>query len=318
MNANVINFHISAIIPTRNRAKVLARTLVSLESQGPVPAELIVIDASDDDASKKVVAEFSERTSGRCLVRWIAAEIPGAAVQRNQGMVFSTQPIIAFLDDDILFETHCFERLLAALESAPDIGGVSAMITNQRYQTPGLPSRWVYWLFKGCAVSYAGRVLGPAVNLLPEDRDDLPEIVSVEWMNLGCTLYRKRALPDPPFPAHFSGYSIMEDLTLSLTVAREWKLFNARTARIFHDTQPGLHKSNFCDMAKMDTVNRHYVMTHVLGRNLASDYCKLIFWQLFTMFGSLRNGTGWSEFHLIIRGRLQGWRQILFGSIPHE
>jgi len=57
-------------------------------------------------------------------------------------------------------------------------------------------------------------------------------------------MYRREAIPSPPFPEHFSGYSMMEDLTLSLVVGRKWKLANARTARIYHDSQPGTHKSN--------------------------------------------------------------------------
>src|SRR4030081_113783 len=112
-------------------------------------------------------------------------------------------------------------------------------------------------------VSYPGSVLGPAVNLLPEDREDLPEVVPVEWLNTTCTLYRREALPDPPFHDHFNGYSLMEDLTLSLTVGRRWKLANARTARIYHDSQPGTHKSDPALLAEMQLINRHFVMTRI-------------------------------------------------------
>ncbi|HZZ17389.1 MAG TPA: hypothetical protein VFE08_15690, partial [Candidatus Sulfotelmatobacter sp.] len=137
--------------------------------------------------------------------------------------------------------------------------------------------------------SYAGRVLGPAVNLLPEDRDDLPAVVPVEWLNTGCTLYRRIALPDPPFPDHFKGYSLMEDLTLSLIVGKQWKLANARTARIYHDSQPGSYKSDPQLISEMQLVNRHYVMTKVLGRNRMSDYLKLLLFELFSLASTLQN-----------------------------
>ena len=81
-----------------------------------------------------------------------------------------------------------------ALHSDERIGGVNAMITNQRYQMPGRISRFVFHLIDGRPESsYAGGVLGPAVNLLPADRDDLPEVVPVEWLNTGarCTVGKR-------------------------------------------------------------------------------------------------------------------------------
>ena len=98
------------------------------------------------------------------------------------------------------------------------------MITNQRYQPPGHVSRSIFSMdgmendFR--QESHAGKILGPAINLLPEDSDKLPAVVQVQWLNTTCTLYRREALPKPPFPDNFTGYSLMEDLCLSLTVAR--------------------------------------------------------------------------------------------------
>src|SRR5262249_15562186 len=158
--------------------------------------------------------------------------------------------------------------LWKALQSDQQIGGVNAMIVNQRYQSPGLVSRTMFTLMYGrCEKSFAGKVIGPAVNLLPEDRNDLPAIVPVEWLNTTCTIYRREALPVPPFPKLFADYSLMEDLALSLNVAkRGWELANVRIARIFHDSQPSPHKSNVAALGAMELLNRHYIMTQVLER----------------------------------------------------
>lgn len=301
----------SAVIPTRNRSQVLERTLTSLLEQGVLPAEMIVVDGSENEETRRVVEAFESKAGEHCRVIWLSAKVLGAAAQRNQGVEVATQPVIAFCDDDILFEQNCLQRLWSALHSAKDIGGVNAMITNQKFHPPGLASRLVYRLLGGGDPPYAGRVLGPAVNLLPEDRDDLPEVVAVEWMNLGCTLYRREALPVPAFSSHFTGYSMMEDMTLSVTVARRWRLLNARTARIFHDSQPGSHKADPMAMARMETVNRNYVMTQVLGRNSPMDYGRMIAWQAFSLLASLRSRTGRRELLPNLLGRLQGWRDIL-------
>src|SRR6185369_17859602 len=94
----------SAVVPTRNRAAVLGRTLESLSAQEIVPAELIVIDGSTDTGSKQVVEQYARQWSSHSTVVWQAAAQLGAAAQRNQGVGISSQPFIWFFDDDILFE----------------------------------------------------------------------------------------------------------------------------------------------------------------------------------------------------------------------
>ena len=105
-------------------------------------------------------------------VRWLKAAECGAASQRNQGVAVATQPFIWFFDDDIVFESDCVRFLWSAIEANQRLGGVNAMIVNQRYQTPGRISRLMFNLMHGRAeATFAGKVIGPAINLLPEDHD---------------------------------------------------------------------------------------------------------------------------------------------------
>ena len=304
---------LSVIVATRNRAAVLRRTLESLAGQSCQPAELIVVDASEDDLTRLLCVD--KPVENLCShIRWHAADVAGAGAQRNQGLRDCATPFIGFFDDDILFEPDCIRKLWRGLQSDDQLGGVNAMITNQRYQSPGAVSRFVFRMMADrVESSYAGRVLGPAVNLLPEDRDDLPEVVPVEWLNTTCALYRREALPDPPFPEHFTGYSLMEDLSLSLTVGKRWKLANARTARIFHDSQPGSHKSDPADLAEMQLVNRYYVMKRVLGRDRPADYFKLIMWLAFSDISMFAHG-GIRALAARVRGECRGVGVILSGK----
>src|SRR6266404_1666043 len=97
---------ISAVIATRNREKSLSRTLDSLLAQEIIPMEFIVVDASDDDATNKLLAEFADRLRQSVAVRWFSADLPGAAPQRNQGVAQATKPFVWFFDDDIIFEPN--------------------------------------------------------------------------------------------------------------------------------------------------------------------------------------------------------------------
>ena len=305
---------ISAIVPTRHRSAVFLRTLQSLAQQSHQPLEMIVVDASEDRKTQDLCHRTVPGLATQ--LKYHRALAIGAATQRNQAMAYATQETIWLMDDDILLEPDCLARLWNALNSDANIGGVNAMITNQRYLPPGRLSRILFQFLHGQPEnSYAGKCIGPALNLLPEDNPNWPEIVPVEWLNTTCTLYRRKALPDPLFPPIFTGYSLMEDVTLSLTVGKIWKLANARTARIYHDSQPGDHKNKAGNLAQMELVNRHYVMTQVLERNACKDYIKLLVLQIFGITASLQSLQGWRNLPTVLFGKLKGVIQILISSL---
>ncbi|MEB3209754.1 MAG: glycosyltransferase [Leptolyngbyaceae bacterium] len=301
---------VSAIIPTRNRKKVLERTLNSLAKQSLQPVEMIIVDASDNEDTERLC---KANVSGlKTHIHYYKALDKGAAVQRNQAMTHARQNVIWLLDDDIVLEPECVMRLWTALQQETNLGGVNAMITNQQYLPPGYLSRLLFQILHGSyEESYAGKCIGPAMNLLPEDRSDLPDVVPVEWLNTTCVMYRREALPHPLFPEQFKGYSLMEDVTLSLTVGKQWKLANARTARIFHDSQPGDHKNDSAVLAKMDLVNRHYVMTQILERETPTDFFKLFVHQFFHLAASLKSYQGWISLPRVLLAKLNGVGEIL-------
>jgi len=301
---------ISAIVATRDRPIPLKIMLESLAKQSVQPQEMIVIDGSNNKQTQQLCA--SKIASLATEIHYYRATEVGAATQRSQAMKYITQNTVWLLDDDIIFEPNCLERMWQALYSDRQIGGVNAMITNQQYLPPGKISHTLFRYLHGRhESSYAGKCITPGLNLLPEDRSDLPEVVTVDWLNTTCVLYRRQALPQPLFPSLFTGYSLMEDLALSLTVGKQWRLANARTARIFHDSQPGQYKNNQRIIAEMELVNRHYIMTQILGKGTLEDYGKLIVLQLFMIVASLVTWRGWLNLPGVIWGKLKAIAVII-------
>jgi glycosyltransferase involved in cell wall biosynthesis len=314
---------ISGLIPTRNRRGPLERVFRSLAEQSAQPKEIVVVDASADGETEELCMMKIPGLESR--IRYYKADVAGAVEQRNQAMTYVTEQAVLFLDDDIYFEPECIIRLWTALESDPQIGGVNAMITNQRYLPPGRASRALFRILYGQRLdSYAGKCIGPAVNLLPEDREDLPEVMEVEWLNTTCTLYRRAALPDPPFISHQlkDGLRIpafpQEDLAMSLRVRQHWKLANARTARIYHDSQPGIHKANISAAAKIELINRHYLMTSLLGRRGLSNHLKLMLLEVFGHLTALKSGQQLKEFPAVVAGKLRALPLLLTVKYPPE
>ncbi|HPA20683.1 MAG TPA: glycosyltransferase family 2 protein [Verrucomicrobiae bacterium] len=300
---------VTAVIATKDRPEKLANLFASLRAQELALAEMVVVDASRDARTRELCAAAGG-AAGRCVHR--CAEKVGAASQRNEGVAASTQPFILFADDDVVLEPGCLRALWDAISGDPGLGGVNAVITNQEYHAPGRVSGAFYaWLNGARLPSYAGRCIGPGLNFLPDSRDDLPEVSPVDWLNLGVTLYRREALPDPPFHPHFIGYSLGEDLALSLTVARKWRLASARKARIFHDTGAGRGRLGVARGAAMELVNRHFIMTRIRGMKRFGDYSRLVAWELFSIASGLRSASGWARLPAVVWGKLRGIFRIL-------
>ena len=61
----------------------------------------------------------------------------------------------------------------------------------------------------------------------------------------------------------------------------------------------------------MELVNRHYVMTRVLGRRGLRDYGKLALLQLFEVAASARMPGGFRALPAVLHGKLKGLARIL-------
>jgi len=296
---------ISVIIATANRSKVLDTTLRSIASQTYQPREIIIIDGSGDSLTAALIQGKIDGLLS--AIQYEKAVILGAAQQRNQGIKKASCNVIGFMDDDIILEPDCIINLWNCLMNGKDAGGVNALVTNQQFVPLRGMTKLFYQLMNGKRTSnFAGKMFGPIINILPADDSTLGDIVPVEWLNTTCTLYKREMLPMPVFDEHFEGYSLMEDLALSLRVAKKARLYNARTARIFHDTQPGFQKNNVQIMAEMDLVNRYYIMRNILHQKGLTPHLKLLLQQLY--FGMASRNIVKLPF---LKGKYAGFKRIM-------
>jgi len=67
-------------------------------------------------------------------------------------------------------------------------------------------------------------------------------------------------------------------------------------------------------LAEMELVNRHYVMTRILGGTKAIDYFKLALLELFGVTTPLISPSAWSRLPAIVVGKVRGAIRILGGS----
>ena len=92
---------ISVIIPTHNKASILQTTLQRLVKQSYAELEIIVIDDGCSDETREIVQKFNYN------IKYVQHhKQQGTISARNTGLKHATGSLIAFLDDDDLWNNN--------------------------------------------------------------------------------------------------------------------------------------------------------------------------------------------------------------------
>jgi len=111
---------VSVIIPTHNRAQVVADAIESVLAQTYPDFELIVVDDGSTDRTRQVVERYIGQNGKRVAYLW--QENAGAPAARNAGIRLSAGDYVAFLDSDDLYLPGRLEVGVSALEQDPRYG----------------------------------------------------------------------------------------------------------------------------------------------------------------------------------------------------
>ena len=107
---------VSVVIASYNGEAFLGETLESVLSQEYEPVEVIVCDDGSQDGTVKLVRSFGER------VRLVAQPNGGVSSARNHGARESHGSLIAFVDQDDVWERNLLSTLVPKLERHPHWG----------------------------------------------------------------------------------------------------------------------------------------------------------------------------------------------------
>jgi glycosyltransferase involved in cell wall biosynthesis len=117
---------VSVIIPTYNRASLVARCITSLRAAGIPSLEIIVVDDGGNDDTAQVAAQ-----GGAVYLRQANA---GPAAARNNGFASSHGRYVSFIDSDDEWLPGAVTRLVTQLDANPTVSvlfGDSAMGNDQ-------------------------------------------------------------------------------------------------------------------------------------------------------------------------------------------
>ncbi len=126
---------LSVAIATLNRPLGVARCLDALLSGDCLPAEVLVIDQSDDDETRAVV----ERSSAASIpVVYVAQCCRGLAASRNAAITHAHHGVLAMTDDDCVPDRGWVASLIETF-SAPDApDAATGRVLPLGPETPGL------------------------------------------------------------------------------------------------------------------------------------------------------------------------------------
>ena len=136
---------VAVVLPARDRETLLGRALASVRAQSFPPSEIIVVDDGSTDGTAEVA-----RAAGAKVIVLPSSLGPGLA--RNEGILATSSPWVAFLDSDDEWTENHLELLLeqagsASLVTAPALDssgriwgnptGKALTLTPARLLVPG-------------------------------------------------------------------------------------------------------------------------------------------------------------------------------------
>ncbi|WP_442222128.1 glycosyltransferase [Rhizobium sp. 2YAF20] len=108
---------VSIVVPARNAAVTLRQALDCLLGQSIADWEAIIVDDGSTDGTDAIIASYVERDARFRTVNSCAHSAAGA---RNEGISTARGRWLMFLDADDWVDASFLEKMLAALEAAPD------------------------------------------------------------------------------------------------------------------------------------------------------------------------------------------------------
>lgn len=265
------------VIATRNRPDDLLRTVESLVAQTVLPAQLCIVDSSDDVPTKDQIAKLCADTGIELDHHHPAPR--GLTIQRNIGVDRTTGDPVFLIDDDVWLAPDCHEEVLAEYERwGPELGGVRA--TPVRPARPSLATRIYRRIFGigGWWPEASGKV---RPGFYAEGVSDSAGVRKLEYFNGWFMSYRREVFDFERFDEALSGYAYKEDIDFSYRVSRRYVLVQTPKARCDHLKSPSA-RLNSHGLQRMNLANQFYLHRKNMPQDLFHKAA--LWWALLGLF----------------------------------
>jgi GT2 family glycosyltransferase len=265
------------IIATRNRPSELAITVRSVVDQTLLPAELCIVDSSDETPARAAVERMCSEAGLK--LDYLHPASSGLPRQRNVGLDRTTGDPVFLIDDDVRLEPDCHERVLEEYDRwGQQVGGVRAAPV-----TPSKPPR----------ASIAWRRLFGIGGWWPEASGKVRKGFWLEGTSFSAGTrkqeafvgyfmsYRRAVFDTERFDEALSGYASQEDIDFSYRVSRHWVLIQTPHARCEH-FKTGTDRMPSLKLERMKLANHFYLFRKNMPQDLRHQGA--LWWGLLGLF----------------------------------
>jgi GT2 family glycosyltransferase len=280
---------VSIIIPTYNRAEHLKKSLSNIAKLNSLPREILIIDQTIDDSTKKVFQFFNKKLK---ILKYFKSNKPSIAIAKNIGVSKSSpkSSILLFLDDDALVGPKFINEILNGYKRHPNAAGIFGANPELSVNS-GLKFKLTN-LIKGIFL------LGPIVSHCSLNmnspygnkgwKDNGKEYLT-EWFPGTDPSYKKEVFKDLKFDENFFGWSLGEDIDISYRICKKHGPLYIVPASIFHKHPPAEYTPQK-EISKiyMNQINHFYLFYKDMPEMRIQFIWNLIGISLFELFNLLK------------------------------
>lgn len=113
-----VGLTISAVVCTRDRPAMIARVVESIAVQDYSPFEVLVVDQSRSDETRRLIEPLAERYAH---IRYLHLDRAGHSYAYNMALAHAAGTVLAFTDDDCVVSSNWLAAIAQAYTSQPDI-----------------------------------------------------------------------------------------------------------------------------------------------------------------------------------------------------
>ena len=256
---------VSLVLCTYQRPDSVKRFLDSVSAQTRPVDELIVVDASRDEATGAVVASWH---GSRDVAYWrVEDPLRGLTRQRNFALETVAYDLTAFFDDDVVLEPDCVAEMERAHRASPGLAGVGC------FAEPSIPPTRLWRLRRALGIVphlRPGSYTRTGMSVPWRFHEPTNQVIEGDWLPGCAMLLKTEAARQVRFDEALAGYGQGEDLDFSLRLRHEGRIAMVGAAHCEH-----LHASagrpNAFRLGHMEICNRHLIWRRVYRRPRVLD-----------------------------------------------
>jgi len=272
-------FTVSIVVPTKNRRDDLRELLESILNQTTMPREVIVVDHSDDDRTRRLIEQkCNDFLSREVLLNYLRGDDLNRSISaaRNMGAENSSGDVTCFLDDDVVLDKDFIKQILAVYCMYPDAKGVQGFITNT-----GFHSVFSNALNRVC-FGFPRDFFEPnKCRAFPFSYPyPLTQVIECEWLIGANSSYKREILKKFQFDENLKGFSLLEDLDLSYRIHACFphSLYISPQAKLVHKNSP-VDRTPRKDIAGIMVAYPAYIFYKDIRQTLTNNM--IFYWGLF-------------------------------------